>query len=302
MKFSRNSLDSILSCFSKNKIQITFDEKENIIKALNQVIQTSARIYFEENKKNLFRYKTIEYNITKKYQISSKVWYSYGLADLLAGDKLIKQMGDIQTYFNIQVGLFEVRECYALVFTKSNQVSDCFLYATTSGNLDACSEDYFVHLIQELNLPNFLNEIRNHDVNRFWISYVGTDYQDILNHICFRLDPHKLLESSFFEYYKNYDQINDIHDFILSNFSKNDMGMVGFDMRDNSVYLEIFPDKFDVFFENIKNYVVIDYEYINSLNILKYENYTFKFIWNRDGKLNLSISKIYENLQYGGEG
>jgi hypothetical protein len=86
-----------------------------------------------------------------------------------------------------------------------------------------------------------------------------------------------------------------MQNFISSNFLDEDVGVFGFDMRSNSFYIEIFPDDCDVFLSNIKKYFPFDSNYLDSINVNLYRNHSFKFLWDKNGNLNLTITKVYEN-------
>jgi hypothetical protein len=295
MKYSHNSLDSILSCFTKHKVEISFNEGKDIKNALDEIIHLSARIFLEENVKNLYNYKTIEYNLTKKQPISYVKWYSYGVSSIFAGNRVINQMNDIQSHFNTLIGLFDMRGFYGLVSSNTSKVVDSFLHRLNPGNLSSSSEEYFVNLLNEINLPYFLNEIRNQNINEFWLFSIGMDYQGILNSIAFRCNLKKLLNTNFFKVNEKCDKIEEIKKFISSNILDGDEAALGFDMRSNSFYIEIFPDDCDVFLSNIKKYFPFDSNYLDSINVNLYLNHSFKFLWDKNGNLNLTITKVYEN-------
>jgi hypothetical protein len=296
MKFSNDSVNEIVNCFIKHDVQISSQDVKNIPKAVNEIIPKCASIFRDENKYTMFNYKTAEYSISNKKLLSYKTWYPYGLVQLLANTKIKNHLIGIQNnLLDFKIGVFSIRESYSVVSTKSDDIIDSFTYILSTGNLIGVSEKSFLSFLKILDLPLFLNEIRKDVHSNLWLFSIDIDYQNSISAVSFGMNIKDILNSNFSNYAKNCENIDEIMKFMMIDFSDGDMGTLGFDIKNKSFFIELYPNDYEEFENRIKSHLALNYEYINSLQFEGHKNHGFKLRWNNKKKFMPTITKIYEN-------
>ena len=296
MLYSHNSLYKILNCFSKHNVNISFEKNADIKKALNEIVPLSTEIHLKENQKNLFFYETIEYNLTKQIPISLKKWYPYGYIYLLADKKISNHLNYIRSNIICAYsGLFDIDNCYSLVSKSNNNFVDYFSYRLSIGNLLGNPEDSFLEFLKKYDMPIFLNDTRNIDTYKFWVSSVDMNHQSNPINICFQVSPLNLLNSGYSEEFRKYNGLKEISEIIFQNCEEDDEAKIGFDLNTKSFFLEIFPVNFDQTLSEIKELNLYDDDYVKSIYLKDYSDYTLKFYWKNVNNLSLTLTKICEN-------
>jgi hypothetical protein len=296
MKYSAKIINDIINCFNKNDVEISSKNIKNIHKAIEEVIELSNVTLLNENQNSLFSFKSLEFDISKKELIVTKLWYNYGLFQIFANEKIINHIANIETeLLDFKIELFSISNSYALAYTKNNKFIDFFSYPLSTGNLLGIEEDSFVQFLAKLNLPLFLNEIKNINNSKLSIFLIDVDYKNSLTTISFFLSLRNLLNVNYHSFLENFENIDKVIDFINYDFLENDVGVLGFDIKNKTFYIEIFPVDLQQFLQTITKYFEIDEAYLKSLDAPEYGNYSFKFSWNKQKQISFSITKIYKN-------
>jgi len=298
MEYSSGSHRKILNCFSKNNIKLTFEKSLDLKNTLNQIIKFSSSVHLQENKKNLFKYEVVEYNLTKSHPCNLKKMYSYGWTEILAHNKNRKHLQSIQDLLSFTgSSLFDISECFSDIFKYSNNVIHSFEYRISPKNLLGVDDSNFKYLIDTLKMPSVVEEIRNNNNSIFDLLSIHFNYQNQIIDVSFLTSLKNLksdIISDYFLHYKNFIDIFNIID---------DDGEVSITFFPNSkkFSLEIFPTKeetFSLLFHKLQYLNIYDSNFLDELSVDNYKNFSIKFSWINYQTMEVILSKIYLNKNW----
>lgn len=300
MEYSSESHRKILNCFSKNNIKLTFEKSLDLKNALNQIIKFSSSVHLQENKKNLFKYEVIEYNLTKSHPCNLKKMYSYGWTEILAHDKNRKHLQLIQDLLSFTASsLFDISECFSDVFKYSNNVIHSFEYRISSKNLWGVDDTNFEYLIQTLKLSRIIEEIRKNNNSMFDLLSMHFNYQNQITDVSFLTSLNNLKSDAVLSYFSSYQNFSDIFNVIDGNGDSE--VAITFSPNSKRFSLEVFPteeEKFSFLFDEIQQLNIYDSNFLNDLSVSNYRNFSIKFLWTGHQNIEVILSKMYLNKNW----
>ena len=212
--YSANAKKHLLNIFSKHDIKLQFENPSDLYNALNECISESTKIHVDEIRKQLHGAEMKEYDIFKRKYLSNILGYEYAQLNLVANEKIAKQITQIRNLFYYFDGLLDLASPFAISYVGDTKVIEGYYYSFSYKNLIDQDDNFVEKVYDSMSLSEktrcFLRNVREQDKSYFSVHYLAFDINNNPRKIRFRTNVSALLKSNIKDIYSDYKLFDEV--------------------------------------------------------------------------------------------
>lgn len=307
-KFKCRSSDiaSINNSFHKNNINVSFEKADNYYNCLNEISYITYKAYIKYINGNIWSKQVKQFNLTTQRIENIGKFFFYHSSLLQDDTKIHLHMTDIRDLFRFEYGqssVYDLDQEFGIIYDDSLKVKKKYVYNLSSFCLNDFKKDSLLSFLRDFRVPDYLHDnlLESFFRKGLFFDDLHFNFLNKLINVGFVIEKNCDLRNIFVNSCQKYEKIDDVFNFLYDSCDSTSIKIEFSPQREKNIFSSV-EVKIDHL--KIKSYIkyladanlLCNNTYFNDIfDDMKYDSLYFKFLWNKNGKLNIILSSCLSN-------